>query len=355
MNAANAVEKQAQTHLRAETLANARTHGAAAGAGGRVHDLKSYPGTSSQDQLVHTTMDRLPRDGRSRLKAAMGLPDDHRSEPSLARKIGSHISENFKEAFAEPLGPSAEFMRPIDEMPWYMSPVQLADNAVYRVVGSTLDFAARTLRATYDSAVDGAVDVGASLGLPNPEQARRDFKAMPEAVAGSAGSVMRPSASKSSLRERSALPVTSGKVDVLDSREALTKTGNVKRINTYPTGVEEFPISKLNPIHDVPRNNMPEFHIDDLAKSMIDNGFDVTRPISGTKLPNGDLIVTGWHHRLAAMKKLGAKTVPVKMYDGKNDHIRTARYLGIGRTTGKYTTDYLPELNAAQKKRLTTI
>jgi hypothetical protein len=95
---------------------------------------------------------------------------------------------------------------------------------------------------------------------------------------------------------------------------------------------------------------MPEGHIESLAKSISEHGYDVTQPVSATRLPNGDLLITGGHHRLAAMQSLGETTVPVRIYEAATtDPVFLSKMLGIGRTTGKYTGTYNPALTAAQQ------
>jgi hypothetical protein len=95
---------------------------------------------------------------------------------------------------------------------------------------------------------------------------------------------------------------------------------------------------------------MPESYIESLAKSILEHGYDVTRPISATRLPNGDLIVTGGHHRLAAMQLLGETTVPVRIYDAATtDPVFLSKMLGIGKITGRYISTYQPTLTADQQ------
>ena len=77
--------------------------------------------------------------------------------------------------------------------------------------------------------------------------------------------------------------------------------------------------------------------------------------MSATRLPNGDLIVTGGHHRLEAMKQLNQTTVPVRIYDAAStDPVFLGKMLGIGRITGKYSGDFYPALNAAQQAEVNT-
>ncbi len=122
----------------------------------------------------------------------------------------------------------------------------------------------------------------------------------------------------------------------------------IRRVGANPNAVE-IPVGQLNPIHPVPRIGK-EADIPTLKKLIMDNGYDVSRPVSATRLPNGDLIVTGGHHRLEAMKQLNQTTVPVRIYDAATDPVRTARNLGIGRITGKYVGDFMPTLTPQQQQ-----
>ncbi|NVK53820.1 MAG: ParB N-terminal domain-containing protein [Flavobacteriaceae bacterium] len=47
-----------------------------------------------------------------------------------------------------------------------------------------------------------------------------------------------------------------------------------------------------------------------MAKLISKKGFDIKQAIPVVRLPNGRLIISGGHHRVAAMKKLGEKTIP---------------------------------------------
>jgi len=44
------------------------------------------------------------------------------------------------------------------------------------------------------------------------------------------------------------------------------------------------------------------------------NGYDIMHAITVYKLPNGSL-VSGGHHRVAAMRLLGEKTIPARVYE----------------------------------------
>lgn len=85
-------------------------------------------------------------------------------------------------------------------------------------------------------------------------------------------------------------------------------------------------------------------------KSISEKGYDVNSPASATKLPNGDLIITGGHHRIEAMNRLSENTIPVKVYDYSNtEPFQLAKFLGIGKTTGKYSGDYIPSLTSTER------
>lgn len=67
------------------------------------------------------------------------------------------------------------------------------------------------------------------------------------------------------------------------------------------------------------------------------------------RLPNGDLLIGGGHHRIEAMRRLGEETIPTQVFDhSTTDPERLGYHLGIARTTEKYI-GYLPDLTDAQK------
>ena len=113
-------------------------------------------------------------------------------------------------------------------------------------------------------------------------------------------------------------------------------------------GISTVKVSSLNPLHGVPRAGQPINVIDDIASSILKKGYDLTEPISATRMPDGTLLITGGHHRLAALQKLSQKFAPVKIYTYEStiakDPARMAYFLSIAKTTGKYTGKYLDEL-----------
>jgi len=117
--------------------------------------------------------------------------------------------------------------------------------------------------------------------------------------------------------------------------------------------IDEVAIDSLQPIHDVPRAGKPDGYIEDLARDIRMNGYDLSKPVSATRLPDGSLIVTGGHHRIEAMRYLGETTVPLRVYDAAtSDPVLVARMLGIGRITGKYTGTYAPKLTPEQQSQV---
>jgi Novel toxin 17 len=116
-------------------------------------------------------------------------PDETRPQPQqdgYLSRLEERIRKNFADAFAAPLGPSDEFMRPTDSLPRYLWPVQALNNAFYRGGGTALDAAARTVQAAYFSGVDATVETLQTSGLVDRGDRRleRDLKALPGALAG---------------------------------------------------------------------------------------------------------------------------------------------------------------------------
>ena len=112
--------------------------------------------------------------------------------------------------------------------------------------------------------------------------------------------------------------------------------------------------SDLRPLHDVPRTGKPDGYVEGIANSIKQSGYDLAEPISATRLPNGDLIVTGGYHRLAALRLLNEEFAPVRVYDATtSDPVRVARMLGIAKITGKYNSPWQPTLTASHQAEVT--
>jgi hypothetical protein len=84
----------------------------------------------------------------------------------------------------------------------------------------------------------------------------------------------------------------------------------------------------------------------------------LSKPISAFRLPNGDLVVTGGHHRIAAMQSLGETSIPtlIRNFDAANPahRIFLGQMLGIGRITGKYVSDFYPVLSPEELRKVTS-
>ncbi|NET54914.1 MAG: DUF4157 domain-containing protein [Symploca sp. SIO2E6] len=120
----------------------------------------------------------------------------------------------------------------------------------------------------------------------------------------------------------------------------------VKRVGKYGPDVKEVEIKRLISLHNVPRLGVKESNITDIRDLIKEKGFDLEQPVSVTLLPNNDFLVTGGHHRIAAMKLLGERTIPVKVYQSVNsDPLFLAKMVGIARITGKYFDKFDPKLN----------
>lgn len=132
--------------------------------------------------------------------------------------------------------------------------------------------------------------------------------------------------------------------EISSASQAIPRIGNAG-------STTEVPIDQLNSIHNVPRAGMPDNHIQNIADQISTNGYDLSRPVSATRMPNGDLVVTGGHHRIAAMQLLGETSVPVQIYDALTSNPTfVAKMLGIGRITGLYISDWMPALTPEQQQ-----
>lgn len=87
----------------------------------------------------------------------------------------------------------------------------------------------------------------------------------------------------------------------------------IARVGTTKKIISEVSLNKLNPLHSVPRPTVPKNHIEALAKSIAEKGYDINQAIPVLKLPNGKLVSAGGHHRVAAMKSLSEKTIPARI------------------------------------------
>ena len=134
------------------------------------------------------------------------------------------------------------------------------------------------------------------------------------------------------------------------STSEATTRGTIPRVGPEQKGVEEVDIAQLNMLHDVPRKGVSEDNIINIRKMISAEGYNLKYPVSATRLPNGFYLVTGGHHRIAAMKQLGERTVPVKIYSAaQTDPFLMAKMIGIARITGKYHSRWLPSLSDLEK------
>lgn len=131
--------------------------------------------------------------------------------------------------------------------------------------------------------------------------------------------------------------------------ESTTVREPVNRVGKYGQDVKEVSIDRLIALHNVPRLGVSETNITDIRDRIKEEGFNLKYPVSVTLFPNNDYLVTGGHHRIAAMKMLGEHTVPVKVFRSvSSDPLFMAKMVGIARITGKYFDRYDPGLDIGQ-------
>lgn len=139
--------------------------------------------------------------------------------------------------------------------------------------------------------------------------------------------------------------VTTGVASFFGAKAARNRVSNTKptnsisRVGKTKKSVTEINLNELNPLHEVPRPGKPTTYIQDLAESMLKNGYDVNQAIPVLKLPNGKLVSAGGHHRVAAMKSLGQKTIPSRVVDWKSlSNASKQRHLNAhyGKTLNNY-------------------
>ncbi len=119
-----------------------------------------------------------------------------------------------------------------------------------------------------------------------------------------------------------------------DDNKGVARTGTTKKVIT------EISLDKLNPLHSVPRPGKPANHVENLAQSIKTGGYDVNQAIPVLKLPNGKLVSAGGHHRVAAMKSLGEKTIPSRVVEW-NSLSKAAQQRHLDAHYGKTLQEYL--------------
>ncbi len=83
-------------------------------------------------------------------------------------------------------------------------------------------------------------------------------------------------------------------------------------------GATEPPLSKIEPLHPVPRSVKPEGYIDELADTLR-GGFDRSKGTADVfRMPDGTYRMANGNHRAEAMKRLGEETIPSRVLDWKD-------------------------------------
>ena len=84
-------------------------------------------------------------------------------------------------------------------------------------------------------------------------------------------------------------------------------------------GATELPLSKIEPLHPVPRSVKPEGYIDELADTLR-GGFDRSKGTADVfRMPDGTYRMANGNHRAEAMKRLGEVTIPSRVLDWKDN------------------------------------
>lgn len=130
----------------------------------------------------------------------------------------------------------------------------------------------------------------------------------------------------------SSIPLKSGHAVVEASIDAVLPIHEVPRRGNYFLGRKNsYDKDKMMP-HPLPREVRERFqveydHIGKLARAFQTNGFDLSKRIDAVRLRDGSFVCMG-HHRLAALKRLNQKTVPIDYQDfdelsaGRRDALR---------------------------------
>jgi hypothetical protein len=114
--------------------------------------------------------------------------------PLLPYRVADRVGENFRDAFATPIGPGPEYRAAVHPFVTWRGRISPLNYTALITAPELADFATRALRASYDSAIDAGTEGLVSLGSSRSgsERLGRDLKAMPEAFAGSPGLLRRP-------------------------------------------------------------------------------------------------------------------------------------------------------------------
>lgn len=89
----------------------------------------------------------------------------------------------------------------------------------------------------------------------------------------------------------------------------------IPRVGVGHPGVVEIPLDQLIPLHSVPRPSRPPTYVTDLAHLIRAQGYRLGKAIPVFRMPDGRLVLAGGHHRLAAMRSLGERTIPARVVD----------------------------------------
>jgi hypothetical protein len=128
---------------------------------------------------------------------------------------------------------------------------------------------------------------------------------------------------------------------------------DIVRTGKMSPETREIEMSKLISLHDVPRKGVNPSNITNIRDKISKEGYNVEYPVSATLLPNGDFMITGGHHRIAAMNMLGQNTTPTKVYHAdKTDKVKLAYFIGIARITGKYYHEWEPSLSEPERSEV---
>lgn len=86
-------------------------------------------------------------------------------------------------------------------------------------------------------------------------------------------------------------------------------------------GAFEAAIVRLIPLHPVPNPLLVDHHakgsperLEEMTRSIQENGYDLARSIDVAILPNGSIRILAGHHRVESMRRLGEVTIPARVY-----------------------------------------
>ncbi|MDP3274724.1 MAG: RHS repeat-associated core domain-containing protein, partial [Deltaproteobacteria bacterium] len=115
------------------------------------------------------------------------------------------------------------------------------------------------------------------------------------------------------IQLRTARQVSSAGESSTNRTPAASMPAAVARTGTPVHPIEEVALDSLTALHPVPRAEQPPNHIEDIMQNIQSNGYNRGLAILVLRMPRGELLIGGGHHRAEAMRRLGETTIPARV------------------------------------------